>query len=90
MGQFVNVLLELHTEYTELVQTTFQGDQAFYGSRDKACTKIVNVRLDPKKPCRSPELVSCLILSFVVVQLLEYLHLWNIQAIKRELHLPSP
>ena len=35
MGQFVNVLLGLHTEYTELVLTTFQGDQAFYGSRDK-------------------------------------------------------
>lgn len=58
MGQFVNVLLELHTEYTDLVLTTFQGDQAFYGSRDKACTKIVNFRLDPKKPCRSPELLA--------------------------------
>lgn len=58
MGQFVNVLLLLHTEYTELVQTTFQSDQAFFGSRDRACTKIVNFRIDPKKPCRSPELLA--------------------------------
>ncbi|XP_057293948.1 cullin-2-like [Hydractinia symbiolongicarpus] len=57
-GQFVNVLLQLHKEYTELIEKTFNNDQAFFGSRDKACTKIVNHRFDPKRPCRAPELLA--------------------------------
>jgi len=57
-GNFVNVLLELHQEYTKLVEETFSSDQAFFGARDKACTKIINFKLDPKKTCRSPELLA--------------------------------
>jgi len=57
-ANFVNVLLELHKEYTKLVEETFSSDQAFFGARDRACTKIINFRLNPKKVCRSPELLA--------------------------------
>ena len=35
MAQFVHVLLELHKEYTNVIETVFNSDQAFFGSRDK-------------------------------------------------------
>jgi len=54
-GQFVTVLLDVHKEYSSMIETTFNNDQSFYGSRDKACTKIINHRFDPKRPCRAPE-----------------------------------
>ncbi|XP_065666298.1 cullin-2 isoform X3 [Hydra vulgaris] len=57
-GQFVNVLLDLHVEYTQIIHTTFKKDQSFFGARDKACTKVVNHKLDAKKPCKSPELLA--------------------------------
>lgn len=58
MAQFVHVLLELHKEYTNVIETVFNSDQAFFGSRDKACTKIVNHRFDQKRSCMSPELLA--------------------------------
>ena len=35
MAQFVHVLLELHKEYTDIIENVFSSDQAFFGSRDK-------------------------------------------------------
>ena len=35
MAQFVHVLLELHKEYTNVIETVLNSDQAFFGSRDK-------------------------------------------------------
>jgi len=31
----VHVLLELHKEFTNVIETVFSADQAFFGSRDK-------------------------------------------------------
>ncbi|XP_066921529.1 cullin-2-like [Clytia hemisphaerica] len=58
MAQFVHVLLELHKEYTDIIENVFSSDQAFFGSRDKACTKIVNHRFDQRRACMSPELLA--------------------------------
>eukprot|EP00794_Sanderia_malayensis_P003681 gene3681-4198_t len=57
-GQFVDALLELHKKYSEMVETTFNKDQLFFGARDKACTKIVNHKAGLKMQCKSPEMLA--------------------------------
>eukprot|EP00795_Rhopilema_esculentum_P014441 gene14441-5499_t len=57
-GQFVDALIEIHKEYSDMIEKTFSNDQSFLGARDKACTKIVNYRISSQKHCRSPEMLA--------------------------------
>ena len=41
----------------DLIQEVFQGDQAFVGALDKACTSVINHR-EPKTSSKSPELLA--------------------------------
>jgi len=54
---FVENMLNVHKMYRELIQDVFQGDQAFIGALDRACTAVINHR-EPKTPSRSPELLA--------------------------------
>eukprot|EP00088_Acartia_fossae_P025136 TRINITY_DN259_c0_g1_i1.p1 TRINITY_DN259_c0_g1~~TRINITY_DN259_c0_g1_i1.p1 ORF type:complete len:742 (+),score=174.52 TRINITY_DN259_c0_g1_i1:927-3152(+) len=54
---FVENMLNVHKAYRELIQDVFQGDQAFIGALDRACTAVINHR-EPKTPSRSPELLA--------------------------------
>jgi len=54
--EFVENVLEVHRKYRTLIQDVFQGDQAFVGALDKACTAVINHR-PPKQPAKAPELV---------------------------------
>lgn len=56
--QFVENVLAVHAKYGDLVADVFRGDQAFLGALDKACSRVVNHRVSPKAPCRSPELLA--------------------------------
>jgi len=55
--EFVENVLEVHRKYRQLIQEVFQGDQAFVGALDKACTAVINHR-EPKQQAKAPELVS--------------------------------
>ena len=44
---FVENMLTVHKKYRDLIQEVFQGDQAFVGALDKACTAVINHR-EPK------------------------------------------
>ena len=57
--EFVENILEVHRKYRALIQDVFQGDQAFVGALDKACTAVINHR-PPKQPAKAPELVTYL------------------------------
>jgi cullin 2 len=59
--EFVENVLEVHRKYRTLIQDVFQGDQAFVGALDKACTAVINHR-PPKQPAKAPELVSRVLL----------------------------
>ena len=62
--EFVENVLEVHRKYRTLIQDVFQGDQAFVGALDKACTAVINHR-PPKQPAKAPELVRVIcILDF--------------------------
>ena len=62
--EFVENVLEVHRKYRTLIQDVFQGDQAFVGALDKACTAVINHR-PPKQPAKAPELVRAIyILDF--------------------------
>lgn len=54
---FVENMLNVHKMYRELIQDVFQGDQAFIGALDRACTAVINHR-EPRTPSRSPELLA--------------------------------
>ena len=41
---FVENMLAVHKKYRDLIQDVFQGDQAFVGALDKACTAVINHR----------------------------------------------
>ncbi|KAK3750420.1 hypothetical protein QZH41_016979, partial [Actinostola sp. cb2023] len=56
--QYVDVMLDVHSKFTSLINSTFQGDSAFHAALDKACTTIVNYRHDPRRPSKSPELLA--------------------------------
>uniref|UniRef100_A0A1B6DHH6 Cullin-2 n=1 Tax=Clastoptera arizonana TaxID=38151 RepID=A0A1B6DHH6_9HEMI len=56
--QFVESMLGVHKKYKELIQEVFHSDQSFMGALDKACSSVINHRLNPKQPCRSPELLT--------------------------------
>lgn len=47
----------MHRKYRTLIQDVFQGDQAFVGALDKACTAVINHR-PPKQPAKAPELLA--------------------------------
>jgi len=36
--QFVESMLDIHSKYSELVQSVFNSDQLFYGALDKVMT----------------------------------------------------
>jgi len=54
---FVENMLTVHKKYRDLIQEVFQGDQAFVGALDKACTAVINHR-EPKVASKSPELLA--------------------------------
>lgn len=56
--QFVESMLGVHKKYKELIQEVFNSDQSFMGALDKACSSVINHRMNPKQPCRSPELLA--------------------------------
>ncbi|XP_073990982.1 cullin 2 [Rhodnius prolixus] len=56
--QFVESMLDVHKKYKELIQDVFKSDQAFMGALDKACSSVINYKINPKLPCRSPELLA--------------------------------
>ena len=56
-AQFVESMLDVHKKYKQMIHDVFSGDQAFMGALDKACSSVINYRINPKQSCRSPELV---------------------------------
>ncbi|CAH1788629.1 unnamed protein product [Owenia fusiformis] len=57
-AQFVENILKVHTDYTELVSSVFNADQQFTGALDKACSAAINYRASTKSPCKSPEMLA--------------------------------
>ncbi|PVD30741.1 hypothetical protein C0Q70_10016 [Pomacea canaliculata] len=55
---FVDSMLEVHSHFTEVIQKVFSNDQQFVGALDKACSAVINYKVNPKQPCRSPELLA--------------------------------
>jgi cullin 2 len=55
---FVEMVLDVHKKYNDLIRDVFNSDQQFTSALDKACSTIVNHRKNPKLPCRSPELLA--------------------------------
>lgn len=55
--EFVDNVITIYKKYKEVVNEVFKSDQLFISALDKACTAIINSKLCPKTPCRSPELV---------------------------------
>lgn len=51
-------MLQIHSKYSESIKDIFQNDQEFLSALDKACSTAINHRINPKLPCRSPELVN--------------------------------
>ncbi|KAI6244043.1 hypothetical protein M3Y99_00073600 [Aphelenchoides fujianensis] len=59
--QYVNVILEVHARYSQLVNKTFRGDAGFVQAMDKALTSFVNnnrVTEISKSASKSPELLA--------------------------------
>ncbi len=55
--EFVENVLEVHRKYRQLIQDVFQGDQAFVGALDKACTAVINHKQAKGQP-KPPELLA--------------------------------
>jgi len=55
---FVEIVLDVHRKYVDLIREVFNSDQQFLGALDKACATIVHHRKNPKIACRSPELLA--------------------------------
>lgn len=55
---FVESFIQVYKKHSDLIATTFNNDQMFVGALDKACSSIINFRLNPQQPCRSPELLA--------------------------------
>ena len=52
---FVELLLQIHSKYSELVKELFQNDQEFLSAVDNAFSISVNYKADPNMPYRSSE-----------------------------------
>lgn len=48
----------MHTKYHELIGDVFENDPLFLSALDKACSSVINKRINEKHPCRSAELVA--------------------------------
>lgn len=55
---FVESFIRVYRKHSDLIASTFNNDQLFVGALDKACSSIINFRLNPQQPCRSPELLA--------------------------------
>ncbi|CAG0902644.1 unnamed protein product [Darwinula stevensoni] len=55
---FVDNLLQIHSKYSQMVQSIFLGDHLFLSALDKACAAVINYRPTPKQPCHSAELLA--------------------------------
>lgn len=55
---FVESFIQVYRKHSELIASTFNNDQLFIGALDKACSAIINYRINPQQPCRSPELLA--------------------------------
>lgn len=55
---FVESFIQVYKKHSELIATIFNNDQFFVGALDKACSAIINYRISPQQPCRSPELLA--------------------------------
>lgn len=56
--QFVESMLQVHQKYEELIGKTFSNDPQFLSAMDKACSSVINKRLNDKEPCHSAEWVA--------------------------------
>jgi cullin 2 len=56
-SQFVENVLGVHKKYRDLIKEVFKDDQNFVGALDKACTHVINHRVNPRIPSKSPEMV---------------------------------
>lgn len=50
-------MLQVHQKYEKLILETFKNDPLFLSALDKACSSVINKRINDKQPCRSAELV---------------------------------
>lgn len=55
---FVESFIQVYRKHSELIATIFNNDQLFVSALDKACATIINYRISPQQPCRSPELLA--------------------------------
>lgn len=55
---FVESFIQVYKKHSELIGSIFNSDQVFVGALDKACSAIINHRINPQQPCRSPELLA--------------------------------
>lgn len=55
---FVESLLEVHHKYEQLILNVFNNDPLFLSALDKACSSVINQRLNDKQASRSAELVA--------------------------------
>lgn len=56
--QFVESMLTLHKKYKDMINDVFSGDQSFIGALDRACSSVINYRINPKVSSRSPEMLA--------------------------------
>lgn len=55
---FVESFIQVYRKHSDLITNIFNSDQLFVGALDKACSAIINHRIDPQKRCQSPELLA--------------------------------
>lgn len=55
---FVESFIQVYRKHFDLITSTFNSDQLFVSALDKACSAIINHRINPQQPCRSPELLA--------------------------------
>lgn len=55
---FVESFIQVYRKHSDLITNIFNSDQLFVGALDKACSAIINHRINPQQPCRSPELLA--------------------------------
>ena len=58
---FVQVLLEIHTKYLNIVRDTFSNHADFISALDKACASIVNMKYENRSLSKASELVSVIV-----------------------------
>jgi cullin 2 len=65
-------MLQIHSKYSELIKEIFQNDQEFLSALDKACSTAINHRINPKAPCKSPELVRKFFFKLTILTIYTY------------------